>query len=43
MNTLGKISNFVGNTFAIWVLLFGALAFFAPSALRGSLRISCRF
>lgn len=32
MNTLGKISNFVGNTFAIWVLLFGALAFFAPSA-----------
>ncbi|MGG3019959.1 bile acid:sodium symporter family protein [Geobacillus stearothermophilus] len=32
MNTLGKISNFVGNTFTIWVLLFGALAFFAPSA-----------
>ncbi len=42
MNTLGKISNFVGNTFAVWVLLFGALAFSFQARLRGSLRILYR-
>ncbi|PLT33109.1 bile acid:sodium symporter family protein [Bacillus sp. V5-8f] len=31
MKTLERISHFVGNTFAIWVLLFAALAFFSPS------------
>ncbi|PLR76307.1 sodium transporter [Bacillus sp. V3-13] len=31
MRTLERISQFVGNTFAIWVILFAALAFFAPS------------
>ncbi|RFU70787.1 bile acid:sodium symporter family protein [Peribacillus saganii] len=31
MKTLERISQFVGNTFAIWVLLFAALAFFSPS------------
>ncbi|ASN06101.1 bile acid:sodium symporter family protein [Virgibacillus necropolis] len=30
MKTLGKISNFAGNTFAIWVILFAILAFFLP-------------
>lgn len=31
MKTLERISQFVGNTFAIWVLLFAALAYFSPS------------
>ncbi|MFC0273987.1 bile acid:sodium symporter family protein [Metabacillus herbersteinensis] len=31
MNTLEKISKFSGNTFAIWVLLFGLLSFLFPS------------
>jgi bile acid:Na+ symporter, BASS family len=31
MKTLEKISQFVGNTFAIWVLVFAALAFFSPT------------
>lgn len=30
MKTLGKISNFAGNTFALWVILFAVLAFFLP-------------
>lgn len=30
MKTLGKISNFAGNTFALWVILFAILAFFLP-------------
>ncbi|HWO75403.1 MAG TPA: bile acid:sodium symporter family protein [Bacillus sp. (in: firmicutes)] len=32
MKALERLSQFVGNTFAIWVLLFAALAFFSPSA-----------
>ncbi|MFG6149894.1 bile acid:sodium symporter family protein [Halobacillus sp. B23F22_1] len=31
MRTLDRISNFVGSTFAIWVLLFAVLAFIFPS------------
>lgn len=31
MKTLERISQFAGNTFAVWVLLFAALAFFIPS------------
>ncbi|WP_028393765.1 bile acid:sodium symporter family protein [Bacillus cihuensis] len=31
METLERISQFVGKTFAVWVLLFAAFAFFAPS------------
>ncbi|WP_078409133.1 bile acid:sodium symporter family protein [Priestia abyssalis] len=31
MKTLERISQFVGNTFAVWVLLFAALAFFSPA------------
>lgn len=30
METLAKLSRFVSNTFAIWVLLFAALAFYTP-------------
>ncbi len=30
MKTLERISQFAGNTFAIWVLLFAGLAFFVP-------------
>jgi BASS family bile acid:Na+ symporter len=32
MGILVKLSNFVSNTFAIWVLIFAALAFFEPKA-----------
>jgi len=32
---LARLSRFVGNTFAIWVLLFAALAFFFPGGFRG--------
>ncbi|GIN93929.1 putative sodium-dependent transporter YocS [Siminovitchia terrae] len=32
MKTLDRISQFAGNTFAIWVLLFAALAFFMPGS-----------
>lgn len=32
MKSLEKFSNFVGNTFAVWVLLFAALAFYNPNA-----------
>ncbi len=38
MQTLIKLSNFVGKTFTLWVLLFAALAFWFPAtfaALRG--------
>ncbi|WP_077622909.1 bile acid:sodium symporter family protein [Sediminibacillus massiliensis] len=31
MKTLEKVSSFVGNTFAIWVLLFAVLSFLFPS------------
>lgn len=30
MKTLEKVSSFVGNTFAIWVILFASLSFFFP-------------
>lgn len=30
MRTLEKVSQFVGNTFAIWVLIFAVLAFVSP-------------
>lgn len=30
MEALAKLSRFVGNTFAFWVLLFAALAFYMP-------------
>ncbi|XDZ51444.1 bile acid:sodium symporter family protein [Neisseriaceae bacterium CLB008] len=32
MNSLIKLNQFVGKTFAIWVLLFAALSFWAPNA-----------
>lgn len=35
MKALVRLSQFVGKTFAIWVLLFAVLAFFAPAAFRG--------
>lgn len=31
MRTLERVSNFAGNTFAIWVILFAVLAFFIPN------------
>jgi bile acid:Na+ symporter, BASS family len=31
MKVLERVSQFVGNTFAIWVLIFAILAFFSPS------------
>lgn len=34
MQFLARLSRFVGNTFAIWVLLFAVLAFLAPDAFR---------
>jgi BASS family bile acid:Na+ symporter len=35
MNTVEKISNFVGKTFSIWVILFACLGFFAPNLFTG--------
>lgn len=35
MQALARFSRFVGNTFAIWVLLFAVLAFFFPNAFKG--------
>lgn len=32
MSALIALSRFVGNTFAIWVLLFAVLAFMIPGA-----------
>src|SRR5437868_10629969 len=34
MQALARLSRFVGKTFAIWVLLFALLAFFAPAQFR---------
>lgn len=34
MQALARLSRFVGNTFAIWVLLFAVLAFFAPAQFK---------
>ncbi|CAM3676886.1 transmembrane transport protein [Bordetella pertussis] len=30
MQAIARLSRFVGNTFAIWVLLFAALAYYSP-------------
>lgn len=32
MKSLEKVSNFAGNTFAVWVVLFAVLSFFLPGA-----------
>lgn len=34
MQAIARLSHFVGKTFAIWVLLFATLAFFAPGQFR---------
>ena len=34
MQALARFSRFVGNTFALWVLLFAVLAFFAPAQFK---------
>ncbi|HYE39611.1 MAG TPA: bile acid:sodium symporter family protein, partial [Ramlibacter sp.] len=34
MQALVRLSQFVGKTFAVWVLLFAALAFFAAAQFR---------
>jgi len=35
VNTVERISKFVGSTFSIWVILFAILGFFAPEAFIG--------
>ncbi|KQL49507.1 sodium transporter [Brevibacillus choshinensis] len=35
MNTVEKISKFVGSTFSVWVILFAIFGFFAPEAFVG--------
>ncbi|MBK4738789.1 bile acid:sodium symporter family protein [Noviherbaspirillum pedocola] len=35
MNTIEKLSNFVGKTFSLWVILFACFGFFAPQAFIG--------
>ncbi|MFB5762378.1 bile acid:sodium symporter family protein [Paenibacillus medicaginis] len=35
MNTVEKISKFVGSTFSVWVILFALLGFFIPDAFTG--------
>lgn len=35
VNTVEKISKFVGGTFSIWVILFAVFGFFAPEAFVG--------
>lgn len=34
MQIIARLSRFVGSTFALWVLLFAVLAFFAPAQFR---------
>lgn len=34
MQAIARLSHFVGKTFAVWVLLFAILAFFAPAQFR---------
>ena len=34
MNTLNKISNFIGKTFSLWAALFAGIAFFAPDTFK---------
>jgi len=35
MNAVEKVSNFVGKTFSLWVILFACLGFFAPGLFTG--------
>jgi BASS family bile acid:Na+ symporter len=35
MNVVEKVSNFVGKTFSLWVILFACLGFFAPHLFTG--------
>ncbi len=35
MNTVERISKFVGSTFSLWVILFAILGFFVPEAFVG--------
>jgi BASS family bile acid:Na+ symporter len=35
MNAVEKVSNFVGRTFSLWVILFACLGFFAPNLFTG--------
>jgi bile acid:Na+ symporter, BASS family len=35
MNAVEKVSNFVGKTFSLWVILFACLGFFAPHLFTG--------
>ena len=35
MNTIEKVSYFVGKTFSVWVILFACLGFFVPQAFVG--------
>jgi BASS family bile acid:Na+ symporter len=35
VNTVEKISKFVGSTFSVWVILFALLGFFVPDAFTG--------
>ena len=34
MNTLNKISNFIGKTFSLWAALFAGIAFFSPETFK---------
>lgn len=34
MNTLNKISDFIGKTFSLWAALFASIAFFAPDTFK---------
>ena len=34
MNTLNKISDFIGKTFSLWAALFAGIAFFAPDTFK---------
>ena len=34
MDTLNKISNFIGKTFSLWAALFAGIAFFAPDTFK---------
>ena len=34
MQAIARLSQFVGKTFALWVLLFAVLAFYAPAQFK---------
>lgn len=36
MKTLASVSQFFGKTFALWVLVFAALAFYFPATFKGT-------